>query len=717
MTSETPKLTIDEVRNLSDDEKYQLLARTWDLPSSRIEVWGELRPKPNGEGTVYWLSDIRSVAGNKSLSYPLDVARDIDIGVYFSPFSHAVRLLQGEGSVLIKCDLVFASDTERERQLNPLGLKADGASASRLVSVPTLSEDAPKILTDGLSTYLSESIYQLHAKAATERLDEELALQRNTIAAAELAKAELAKSVQALTSDRDALLHLTQELKASIEAKMFSLDSIHQQCKKAEDDMSLKIERLKNYIREKASFLSTFEFIDDEDFEAFIDQPAKRDSAGMVSFAEELGGDYRSAVSYIQAYLKGKNVLYSRHIIENYLTLVRTNDLIVLAGDSGSGKTHLVQSFAEAIGGVAKIIPVKPNWTSSEDLIGYYNPLEKKYLATPFLEALNEAKRHPDIPYFICLDEMNLARVEFYFADFLSKLEVRDAPPEIQLYPDDESSHVLTELKAVFEVITDAKAKFGQEGIVDFVKLMQNEDINRELKAAFGFGESDSLLKYHADIRRMLAGVMNMQSTVVLPANVRIVGAINIDETTHYLSPKILDRVHVMKFESPLLADWDAIFAEIEAYGLGAVDKPLRIDVQALGARAPYPKFDRGDDFCVLFVDLNKKFFSRLGVEFGMRTIRQGLHYMALFAEVNEDQQRGINNFILHKVLPKFTFDGNKQVGETIKLELIDKVLLARLLSELPDHAAYPSEFSCINAIRELVENARANDGVVNFWA
>ncbi|MGK3218963.1 AAA family ATPase, partial [Klebsiella pneumoniae] len=203
--------------------------------------------------------------------------------------------------------------------------------------------------------------------------------------------------------------------------------------------------------------------------------------------------NYSDAVSYIQAYLKERDILYPRHIIENFLTLIRTNDLIILAGDSGSGKTNLVQSFAKAIGGVSKIIPVKPNWTSSEDLLGYYNPLEKKYLATPFLEALIEAKQNPDIPYFICLDEMNLARVEYYFADFLSKLEERNEQPTIQLYSDDEAAHVLAELKGVVSVISNAQEKFSKNGIVDFVALMQDEEINAEMKRAFGFSDKDSL--------------------------------------------------------------------------------------------------------------------------------------------------------------------------------------------------------------------------------
>ncbi|WP_228711462.1 hypothetical protein [Raoultella planticola] len=83
-------------------------------------------------------------------------------------------------------------------------------------------------------------------------------------------------------------------------------------------------------------------------------------------------------------------------------------------------------------------------------------------MATPFLEALIEAKQNPDIPYFICLDEMNLARVEYYFADFLSKLEERNEQPTIQLYSDDEAAHVLAELKGVVSVISNAQEKFSK---------------------------------------------------------------------------------------------------------------------------------------------------------------------------------------------------------------------------------------------------------------
>ncbi|MEG7999884.1 restriction endonuclease, partial [Klebsiella quasipneumoniae subsp. quasipneumoniae] len=134
--------------------------------------------------------------------------------------------------------------------------------------------------------------------------------------------------------------------------------------KKAEETMSKKIERLKAYVESKAGFLKSFEFLDDDDFDLFVGSTlSNKDRDEHISFSQAFDSNYSDAVSYIQAHLKERDILYPRHIIENFLTLIRTHDLIILAGDSGSGKTNLVQSFAKAIGGVSKIIPVKPNWT------------------------------------------------------------------------------------------------------------------------------------------------------------------------------------------------------------------------------------------------------------------------------------------------------------------------------------------------------------------
>lgn len=712
--------TWDEVKDLSDDELYQCLYECWNITNGKIEVWGEVELKHEKWAGVF---KVRTTSENRSISYPLNVRLNIDSGVYFPP-KDAKKLLVEQDKPWIKCELILARPVEREKSGNPFLLSVRTGSYERLVKFPLIEAEEildlqeGVILNDEVSSYLTESIYNLHFDLANKKIIESLADKQLAIEEIEKARDEASISLSELSDQKTALETSRSQLQLTISAQKTKLAALIKHHQNAEQEMTRKIERLKSYISEKALFLKDFEFIDDEDFDNFIHNATPAyDLSEMLDFSSAFNGDYKQAVSYIQAYLKGQDILYPRHVIENYLTLTRSNDLIILAGDSGSGKTNLVQSFAKAVGGVAKIIPVKPNWTSSEDLLGYYNPLEKKYLATPFLEALIEAQQNPEVPYFICLDEMNLARVEYYFADFLSKLESRDSIPEIQLYSDDESAHVLSELKAVVSIISNAQAKYAHDGVVDFVKLMQDENVNAEMKRAFGFSEKDSLIKYHGDIRRMLSGIMSTPSAIKVPANVRIIGAINIDETTHYLSPKILDRAHIMKFRSPLLSDWEAIFAEIESYNFDDVSKPIHFEIDALGRRAPYPRFDREDDFCALFIDLNKEFFNPLGVEFGMRTIRQGLHYLALFTELNEDREQAINNFIIHKILPKFTFDGFKQSGSDTKLNLIDKVLVSRLESTIPNHESFTEEFSCILALRNIIDNAKANDGVVNYWA
>nr|PMI96071.1 restriction endonuclease [Vibrio lentus] len=723
--------SIGVVKDLTDDELYQKLYESWGITNSKIEVWGELTI--NAGGNWAGIKKARRVNDNQYIEYPLEGSRDLQSGVFLPP-KVARDILGQDKTAMVSCELSLASKQQRIHKNNPLLLAVKVDSVEQLTSLPAIETEA-LFEADGES-YLLKHIYDFHLKQVRDDIAKETEQIAQTYEAKkaeyETNATQLKSSLKSSAAQLDQAQSTAENLRVknselseannlinqSIVDKQDELTSLVDQYKQVEVKMGKKIEKLTSFIEEKAVFLKTFEFIDEEDFDSFVFKAVKeRDPAEMVSFSEFLDGDYERAVSYIQSYLKEQDILYPRHIIENYLTLIRSNDLIVLAGDSGSGKTNLVQSFAKAVGGVSKIIPVKPNWTSSEDLLGYYNPLEKKYLATPFLEALIEAQQNPEVPYFICLDEMNLARVEYYFADFLSKLEDRDNTPTIQLYSDDESAHVLSELKAVVSIISDAKAKYDQDGVVDFVKLMQDEAVNDEMKRAFGFSEKDSLIKYHGDIRRMLSGIISTPSTIKIPSNVRIIGAINIDETTHYLSPKILDRTHIMKFKSPLLTDWNKIFEEIEGYDLDDVSKPLFMDVEALGQRASYPKFDRNNDFCQLFIELNEQFFDRLGVEFGMRTIRQGLNYVDLFSEVNGNTEQAINNFIIHKVLPKFTFDGNKLSGDTQKIDLLEKVLLEKLEEVIPSHESVADEFSCVAALRSIIENAKANDGVVNYWA
>ena len=727
--------SLNVIKDLADNELYQKLYESWGITDKKIDVWGEL--SMNEAGNWAGVRNAKTLLGNQTIEYPLSGSNDLQSGVFLNP-AVAKAFLGSNKKVLVACQLVLASPRQRTSKNNPFLLAVDENTVEQLTDLTSVLSQSERqnIVADSESMLIRKAVYDLEIKETKEQIELEIdALKLSLQSTKEHTEQEVKKLEEAKELSQKKVVDLENVLKRlaleyeqlsedkenvsqSISVSKTELETMVVRYRKVEESMEKKIEKLKTFIEEKAVFLKSFEFIDDDEFNSFVSNISKvSERPEHIEFSDHLNGDYKQAVSYIQAYLKERDILYSRHIIENYLTLIRSNDLIILAGDSGSGKTNLVNSFADAIGGKSIIIPVKPNWTSSEDLLGYYNPLEKKYLATPFLEALIEAQQNPEVPYFICLDEMNLARVEYYFADFLSKLEERNKKPEIQLYSDDEASHVLAELKGVVSIITGAKEKYNKNGITDFIALMQDEDVNNEMKRAFGFSDKDSLIKYHGDIRRMLAGVISTPSSITIPANVRIIGAINIDETTHYLSPKILDRAHIMKFRSPLLSDWDKIIREIDSYGYEDVALPLVFEIDELGVRTAYPNYSVNDDFCIQFKELNSRFFHPLGVEFGMRTIRQGLNYLALFKDANEDKEQAINNFIIHKVLPKFTFDGNKKSGQSEKLDLLDKVLKPLLEEILESHENMDEEFSSIAALQSIIDNAKDNDGVVNYWA
>ncbi|WP_146447178.1 McrB family protein [Vibrio cyclitrophicus] len=726
------KLLYDKnyAKQLDDNDLYKCLYDAWKVQSEIIQVWGSL--EGNAARTWFSLKQVKLIDTGEPIEYPLPNNNDLQAGVFLHPAT-AQALLNGKESALVKGELKLASVNNRKNKDNPFLVSLVPSSVEVLTELPKFSTD--DIMQSDLTTLVSENVYRhflsnLESKTAADEEKAQAKLTRLDVTYSKRQKIldtqfdEINSKVEGLNVKRDSLLDKLKDLeklqytvKANIEQEKSTLNLIIEKQQQIEDEMSKKIELLKQYVEEKASFLRDFEFIDEDVYAELSGiKPDSSEHSSGLNFVDDFGSDYSKLTSYLQAYLKEQGQYYSRHIVENYLTLIRTNDLVILAGDSGSGKTSLVQSFAQAVGGVAKIIPVKPNWTSSEDLLGYYNPLEKKYLATPFLEALLEANQNPTVPYFICLDEMNLARVEYYFADFLSKLEERKQQPEIQLYSDDEAAHVLSELRGVVSIISGAREKYNKNGIVDFVALMQDDEINAEMKRAFGFSDKDSLIKYHGDVRRMLSGVLGTPSTITIPSNVRIVGAINIDDTTHYLSPKILDRAHIMKFKSPLLTDWNAIEQEIENYNLDDVSKSVRLSIDELGVREQYPNFSPSDEFCRQFTDFNREHFHPLGVEFGMRTIRQGLNYVALYREVNPNDLLALNNFLLHKVLPKFTFDGSKPMGNTDKLTHIERVFLTQVEEQLHG-LVVTEEFSVTEAIKEIIETAKANDDVVNYWA
>jgi hypothetical protein len=134
---------------------------------------------------------------------------------------------------------------------------------------------------------------------------------------------------------------------------------------------------------------------------------------------------------YLEAFAVSQGLTYPPLAVRNYYFCHKTKPFVILAGLSGTGKTRLTELFAEGITGNPRsryrLLPVRPDWSDASPLLGYHNALTGNYIGTPFLDLLKEAGRaeNRDRSYFVCLDEMNLARAEHYLADVLSAMETR----------------------------------------------------------------------------------------------------------------------------------------------------------------------------------------------------------------------------------------------------------------------------------------------------
>jgi len=216
----------------------------------------------------------------------------------------------------------------------------------------------------------------------------------------------------------------------------------------------------------------------------------------------------RGAMEHIYDYYEDKGLFFTKEIITRYYLSLKTKPFVILTGISGTGKTKIAQLFADYIcqdetpeecGKRIAFIPVKPDWMDNKGLLGYYNLLDEKYHVTPVLRLLLEAGQHPDKPYFIILDEMNLAKVEQYFSDFLSIMESRT-----QDKPEGEELHLHS------------------------AGTVQAQDGNADVPSSFR-----------------------------IPANVYFTGTVNIDESTYMFSSKVLDRANVIEFNDVNLADYE----------------------------------------------------------------------------------------------------------------------------------------------------------------
>ncbi len=255
-----------------------------------------------------------------------------------------------------------------------------------------------------------------------------------------------------------------------------------------------------------------------------------------------------------------------------YLSALRTKPFMLLAGISGTGKSRIVREFAfkscpvelqDADGtepGNYCMIEVKPNWHDSTELLGYWSNLNKQYMFTKFVKFLVKAKMYPNKPFFVCLDEMNLAPVEQYFAEFLSVLETRK-------YFEKEKGKVC--IKSGVLVDKEYFKKVGEVGNNSqghaYPTCPTDRDIYMKL---FDIVDKAAMEKVPANDAKTLTEV-----GLTLPENVFIVGTVNMDDTTHQFSRKVIDRAMTIEMNGGNLAD---IFSDKDE--LVYAEQPLTMD-------------------------------------------------------------------------------------------------------------------------------------------
>lgn len=271
----------------------------------------------------------------------------------------------------------------------------------------------------------------------------------------------------------------------------------------------------------------------------------------------------KDLVEHIKSYAASqqKPLFYSDKDLRAFIAGMAASPMAILQGMSGTGKTSLPKVFCEAVMGELSIVPVESSWRDRNELLGYYNDFSKKFTAKEFTCNLYRAgcKNYEDTICFIVLDEMNLSRVEYYFADFLSVLEDKKENWKIRLV-DTDMRQLPTEITedVIKELENDKKQKSKE--LLEIVnklypdcKISEDETIvtaSDRLRLIAYLSERQARIDTPVNCR--VGGPQNLigGNTIQIPKNVWFVGTANRDESTFEITDKVYDRAQVLNFNN-----------------------------------------------------------------------------------------------------------------------------------------------------------------------
>lgn len=393
----------------------------------------------------------------------------------------------------------------------------------------------------------------------------------------------------------------------------------------------------------------------------------------------------------IDEYYSGKNVVCKAQFTANvaskyrpYITAIKSKPFLLLAGISGTGKSRIVRELARACWDVDspeytahkpknyEMVQVKPNWHDSSELIGYVSRINGElYVVGPFLRFMVKAILDPNTPYFLCLDEMNLAPVEQYFAEFLSVIESRKQ----------ENGKVVT------DPIVDYEPTEAYKNLID--QLFDDDEIRAEyLKEKGG-------------------------KRLSIPQNLIVVGTVNMDETTFSFSRKVLDRAMTIEMNEVNLAG--GLTQKHETIGKLNFDDLVGMNVEGVDVYADH------QDVCDKAIAYLQKINDVLeGTPFKVayRTRNEFLLYVVNNLPYRKDEDgnelseeevvaRALDEITSMKVLSRIEGDDQK----------VKEELLARLEQAVTDMLPETLHEKSVSLAKLKEMKERCKTGFTSFWS
>ena len=373
--------------------------------------------------------------------------------------------------------------------------------------------------------------------------------------------------------------------------------------------------------------------------QGFIEDVENRVNRISIESLEEL-------VTHVKNYAGSRKVeqqlYYTDNDIRAFLAGLSVSRLLILQGMSGTGKSSLPRIFSEAISGFNRLIPVESSWRDRNELLGYYNDFNKKFNAKSFtIELYRSSKdRCQDIPTFIVLDEMNLARIEYYFSDFLAILQEPDHEKWlIELVSSDMRTLPM-------ELPEELKEKMRKESPTVY-SIWEKIERSRQgdLKAETSDEDKEKLTAY-LDKLGQLTGAKSLIDgrKIKVTDNIWFIGTANRDESTFEISDKVYDRAQVVSLNRKGVSEGkypptSAKFISVQ-------------DLEDLFEDA-IRKNKTANEVENRLNDLDNVLMEKFDVSFGNRIVTQTINFAAVFVAAGGSLDDALDYQISTKILRK----------------------------------------------------------------